>query len=56
MQPIVTDGVAWFVCLSLCLSVTLMSPAKTAKPIEMLFGLWTQMAHCKAQDFRQLGK
>ena len=28
------------VCLSVGLSVTAMSPAKTAKPIEMPFGLW----------------
>jgi len=26
------------VCLSVCLSVTVVSPAKTAEPIEMLFG------------------
>jgi len=30
-------------CLSVCLSVTLVSPAKTAEPIEMPFGLWTQV-------------
>ena len=29
------------VCLSVCLSVTIVSPAKTAEPIEMPFGLWT---------------
>jgi len=29
------------VCLSVCLSVTLVSPAKTAEPIEMPFGLRT---------------
>jgi len=29
------------VCLSVCLSVTIVSPAKTAEPIEMLCGLWT---------------
>jgi len=28
---------------SVCRSVTLVSPAKTAEPIEMPFGLWTQM-------------
>jgi len=39
MQPIVTDQVAW----SVCLSVTVMSPTKMAEPIEMLFGLWTQV-------------
>jgi len=34
------------VCLSVglsCRSVTLLSPAKTAEPIEMPFGLWTQV-------------
>jgi len=35
MLSIVTDRVAW--------SVTLVSPAKTAEPIEMPFGLWTWM-------------
>ena len=39
MRPIVTDRVA----RSVCLSATLVSPAKTAAPIEMPFGLWTQM-------------
>jgi len=36
MRPI-TDRAAW----SVGLSVTLVSPAKTAQPIEMPFGLWT---------------
>jgi len=31
------------VCRSVCLSVTLVSPAKTAAPIEMPFGLRTWM-------------
>jgi len=39
MRPIVTDRVAWFVGLS----VTLVSPAKTGKPIEMPFGLRTRV-------------
>jgi len=39
MRPIVTDGVAW----SVGLSVTLVSPAKTAAPIEIPFGLWARM-------------
>jgi len=39
MRPIVTDRVAWFVGLS----VTLVSPAKTAAPIEMPFGLRTRV-------------
>jgi len=37
MWPIVTDRVAW----SVGLSVTLVSPAKTAAPIELPFGLRT---------------
>jgi len=47
MQPIVTDQVAWSVGLSVCLtvglSVTLVSSAKTAAPIEMTFGLRTRV-------------
>jgi len=39
MQPIVTDRVAWLVSLS----VTIVSPAKTAEPIEIPFGLWTRV-------------
>jgi len=39
MRPIDTDRVAW----SVCRSVTLMSPAKTAEPIEMPFGLRTRV-------------
>ena len=39
MRPIVTDRVAW----SIGLSVTLVSPAKTAEPIEMLFDLRTRV-------------
>jgi len=31
------------ISLSICLSVTTVSPAKTAEPIEMSFGLWTQV-------------
>ena len=37
MRSIVTDRVAW----SVCRSVTLVSPAQTAEPIEMQFGLGT---------------
>jgi len=37
MRPIVTDRVAW----SVCWSVTIVSPAKTAEPIEMPIELWT---------------
>ena len=39
MRSIVTDRVAWCVGLS----VTLVSPAKTAEPIEMPFELWAPM-------------
>jgi len=38
MRPIVTD-VAW----SVGLYVTIVSPAKTAEPIEMPFKLWTRL-------------
>jgi len=41
MWPVVTDRVAWFVGLSVCQSVTLVSPAKMAEPIEMPFGVRT---------------
>jgi len=37
MRPIATDGVAWSVCVSVCLLVTFVSPEKTAEPIEMRF-------------------
>ena len=43
MRPIVTDRVTWSVCQSVCQSVTVVSPAKTAEPIEMPFGLWTRV-------------
>ena len=39
MRPIVTDGVE----LSVCQSVTIVNPAKTAEMIEMPFGLWTRV-------------
>jgi len=38
MWSIVTDRVVW----SVSQSVTLVSPTKTAEPIEMPFGLWAQ--------------
>jgi len=34
MRSIATYGVAWSVCVSVCLLVTLVSPAKTAEPID----------------------
>ena len=30
-------------CQSVCLSVTVVSPAKTAEPIEISFGIWTRV-------------
>jgi len=39
MRPIVIDRVAW----SVGLSVTLVSPAKTAEPIDIPFGLRTRV-------------
>jgi len=39
MRPIVTDRVAW----SVCQSVTLVSPAKTAEPIQVPFALKTRV-------------
>ena len=41
MRPTVTDPVAWSVNRSFTVSVTVVSPAKTDKPIEMEFGLRT---------------
>jgi len=41
MRSVVIDGVAWSVGLSVGLFVTIVSPAKTAEPIDMPFGLWT---------------
>jgi len=64
MRSIVTDRVAWSVSLSVSLSVTLVSPAKMAEPIEMPFGLRTwvgpenraldgvQMPQCKRTILR----
>ena len=41
VRSVVTDRVAWSVGRSVCRSVALVSPAKTAEPIEMPFGLRT---------------
>ena len=43
MWPTVTDRVAWSVGRSVCLSVTLVSPAKTAPTIDMPFGFRTRV-------------
>ena len=42
MWPIATDVVAWSVCLcvSVCLYVMGMIPAKTAEPIQMPVNIW----------------
>ena len=32
-------------CSVVCRSVTIVSPAKMAEPIKMLFGLWTRVGH-----------
>jgi len=43
MRPVATHGVAWSVYLSVCLLITFVSPAKTADPIEMPFGVVTRV-------------
>ena len=40
MRRIATHVVAWSVCVSVCLFVIGMNPAKTAEQIEMPFGMW----------------
>jgi len=39
----IVPPIAWSVCLSVYLSDTILSPAKTAEPIEMQCGLWTRV-------------
>jgi len=44
MRPIATDGVAWSVYRSVCLSATTVSEScKTTEPIEMSFWMWTRV-------------
>jgi len=43
MPPIVTDRVAWSVCLSISRSATILSTAKTAELIEMSSVKWTRV-------------
>jgi len=43
VRPIVTDGVAWSVCQSNCLSTT-------AEPIEVLFWTWTHVSPSNVSD------
>jgi len=40
------------VCLSGYLSVTIVSPAKTAEPMEMPFGLWTRVGQNRSEHCR----
>jgi len=40
-------GAVSVVCLSVSLSVTIVRPAKTAEPLEMLFGIWTRVGPWK---------
>ena len=35
MRPIIAHKLAWSVCLSVCLSVTIVSPVKADEPIEV---------------------
>jgi len=51
MRPVVTDRVAWSVGLSVSRSVTIVSPAETAEPIAMPFGLWTRVGPGKRGNF-----
>jgi len=41
MWPVATDGVAWSVCLSVCLLVAFAILAKTAEPIVIPFSVLT---------------
>jgi len=47
---IVTDRVAW----SVGRSVTLVSPAKTAEPIDLAFGSWTRVGRRKHHKFSRI--
>ena len=50
MKPIVTDGIAWSVVRSVCLSVTIVSPTRMTEPIGMQFGTmmgWPKEAYVK---------
>jgi len=51
MRPIVTDGVAW----SVCRSVTIVNPAKTAKPIELQFGMLSLVGQNHVLDGVHIG-
>jgi len=51
MRPISTDGLKR--SRVVCRSVTIVSPAKTAEPIEMPFGLWTRVGPRKHTCIRQ---
>jgi len=46
MRPIAINGVAWSVCLSVCVCVmaTFVSPVKAAEQIEVAFGVLTRVS------------
>jgi len=52
MRSIVTDGVVWSVGRSVCWSVTRVSLTKTAKPIDMPFGLWIRVGQRNQPSIR----
>jgi len=54
MRPVATDGVAWSVCRSVGLSVTTVSPEKTAEPSEIPFGMWALLGPNHALDGVQI--
>ena len=53
MRAIATDGVAWVCLLPVCALGTSVSPAKTEKPIEMLFRRRTRV--CVLRDVLDRG-
>jgi len=57
MRPIVPDAEwpAVTVDLSFGLFATIVSPAKTAEPIEMLFGLWSRVGQRNDVSLRKMG-
>jgi len=44
MQPIAADRLAWSVCVSVCLFVTFVNPAKTADRSSRSLGGWIAWA------------
>ena len=39
---VATDGVAWSICRSVYLLITIVIPAKTVKPTEVPHGVWSR--------------